>query len=301
MIDRKQMQYFTVCAQSGSFSEAARNLYTTQSNVSRAIKNLEDAMGISLFDRLPRGIRLTAQGMKVYRQVCKVQKEMEVLEMLAKTGQTSWMRISCNPSSWLASCFVEFYNKNYEKNYHCQIHTDSVRRILERIRDYKDEIGFVYIAQHQMRNFLQEVAHEALEFVPLQQMQAMIYLGGAYAEDITGEHPLRFIQNYEDEFADPAVAEGENEHLFADMDVAVVTNSDYIMERMLQESPLVNISGRYLTEKKETSAGEGIPLPGQEEGVTFGYLKRRGEIPQGAAGEFVEFIREKLKKQPQNT
>ncbi|MGI6017587.1 MAG: LysR family transcriptional regulator [Marvinbryantia sp.] len=301
MIDRKQMQYFTVCAQSGSFSEAARSLYTTQSNVSRAIKNLEDSMGIILFERLPRGIRLTAQGTQVYRQVCKIQKEMDVLETLAKTGQMGWMRISCNPSSWLASQFVEFYNENYEKNYHCQVHTDSVRRILERVRDYKDEIGFVYVAQHQMENFLQEVTHGALEFIPLQQVQAMIYLGGAYEGDITGEHPLRFIQNYEDEFADPAVEKVENEHLFADMDVAVVTNSDYIMERMLNDSPLVNISGRYLTEKKETSGAEGIPLPGQEEGVTFGYLKRRGETPEGAAGEFVEFVKEKLKKQPQNT
>lgn len=291
-MDGKQMQYFTVCAQSGSFSDAARSLYTTQSNVSRVIKALEEALGMRLFERLPRGICLTPQGEQIYRQVCRIRREMDALEQLAKSGQTGWMRISCNPSAWLAARFTEFYNANYEKNYHCQIHTDSVRRILERVRDYRDDLGFVYIARHQMENFLYEVSRSSLEFTALQQIEARIYLGGAYAGDIKGEHPLRFIQSYEDEFADPAVPEGENGRIFADMDVAVVTNSDYIMERMLRESPLVNISGRYLTE--ELPSCDGLPIPGQEEGVTFGYLARRGEEPEGAAGEFLKFLREHL-------
>lgn len=296
MIDTKQLQYFMACVQSGSFSEAAKSLYTTQSNVSKAIKTMENSMGISLFERLPRGIRLTSQGQQVYRQVCRIQKEMDSLEHFSKTGQTSWLHISCNPSSWLASRFVEFYNLNFEKNYHCQVNTDSVRRILERVRDYKDDVGFVYVAQHQMENFLYEASRSGLEFAELQQVEAMIYLGGTYVGDITGNSPLRFIQSYADEFENPISPE-EDERLFSDIDVAVVTNSDYIMERMLKESSLANISGRYLTEKKEKAAYEGIPLPGQEKAVSFGYLKRKGEELEGAALEFVEFIKESLQNE----
>ena len=54
------------CAQTGSFSDAAKLLYSTQPSVSKVIKALEDALGIQLFERLPRGIRLTVQGKKVY-------------------------------------------------------------------------------------------------------------------------------------------------------------------------------------------------------------------------------------------
>jgi DNA-binding transcriptional LysR family regulator len=47
----------------GSFTVAARELGWTQSAVSRQISSLESALGgVPLFDRLPRGVRLTAHG-----------------------------------------------------------------------------------------------------------------------------------------------------------------------------------------------------------------------------------------------
>ena len=59
MLDLKQLKYFIVCAETGSISEAARLLYTTQPSVSKVIKSLENDMGILLFERMPRGITLT--------------------------------------------------------------------------------------------------------------------------------------------------------------------------------------------------------------------------------------------------
>lgn len=72
-MDLKQLQYFVVCAQTGSFSDAAKVLYSTQPSVSKVVKALEDALGMQLFERLPRGIRLTVQGQKVYRYACRTQ------------------------------------------------------------------------------------------------------------------------------------------------------------------------------------------------------------------------------------
>ena len=53
-MDLKQLQYFKICAQTGSFSDAAKILYSTQPSVSKVIKGLEDALGIQLFERIPR-------------------------------------------------------------------------------------------------------------------------------------------------------------------------------------------------------------------------------------------------------
>ena len=49
MLDLKQLKYFIVCAETGSISEAAKLLYTTQPSVSKAIKALEEEMGIVLY------------------------------------------------------------------------------------------------------------------------------------------------------------------------------------------------------------------------------------------------------------
>ena len=163
-MDLKQLQYFVACAQAGSFSDAAKILYSTQPSVSKVIKALEDTLGMQLFERLPRGIRLTVQGQKVYHYACKITNEMNVLENMALGGMTKWIRISLNPSSWFANQFVDFYNETYEKNYHFQITTAGVRSVMERVRDYMDDIGFVYILSQQKENFLHELTKNKLQF-----------------------------------------------------------------------------------------------------------------------------------------
>ena len=75
MLDLKQLKYFIVCAETGSISEAAKLLYTTQPSVSKAIKALEEEMGIVLFERMPRGIALTAKGREAYRYACRIINE----------------------------------------------------------------------------------------------------------------------------------------------------------------------------------------------------------------------------------
>ncbi len=132
-MDLKQLQYFVVCAQTGSFSDAAKNLYSTQPSVSKVIKGLEDTLGMQLFERLPRGIRLTVQGHKIYEYASKIINEVNVLENMASSGMTKWIRISLNPSSWFANQFVDFYNETYEKKYHFQVTTAGVQSVMERV------------------------------------------------------------------------------------------------------------------------------------------------------------------------
>lgn len=56
------LRVFLEVARAGSFTAAARTLGYTQSAVSRQVSALEDEAGAALFDRLPRGVRLTEAG-----------------------------------------------------------------------------------------------------------------------------------------------------------------------------------------------------------------------------------------------
>ena len=114
-MDLKQLQYFVVCAQTGSFSDAAKVLYSTQPSVSKVVKALEDALGMQLFERLPRGIRLTVQGQKVYQYASRITNEISVLENMATHGMTKWIRVSLNPSSWFANQLWIFITKLMRK------------------------------------------------------------------------------------------------------------------------------------------------------------------------------------------
>ena len=301
-MDLKQLQYLVTCAQAGSFSDAAKTLYSTQSSVSKVIKALEDNLGMQLFERLPRGIRLTVQGQKVYHYACRITNEVEVLENMSANGMTKWIRISMNPSSWFADLFVDFYNETYEKNYHFQLTTAGVRSVMERVRDYMDDIGFVYILSQQKENFLHELAKNKLQFVSLHETDVILYPGrqtelfDLEKETVNlGElEGVRFIQNYQDEFFDIGSV-NEEAFQWKDLDISVLTNSDYIMERMLKNSKVSNVSGSYLSENKAGTA-PGIPLNMGDSKVIFGYILHIGEEMDESIQEFLEFLMSRLPK-----
>ena len=301
-MDLKQLQYFVVCAQTGSFSDAAKVLYSTQPSVSKVVKALEDALGMQLFERLPRGIRLTVQGQKVYRYACRITNEIDALENMASHGMTKWIRVSLNPSSWFANQFVDFYNETYEKNYHFQLTTAGVRSVMDRVRDYVDDIGFVYILSQQKENFLHEISRNKLQFVPMYETDVVFYPGketelydsGKSKVELKDLEGVRFIQNYQDEFFDIGSVH-EDSFQWKAIDISVLTNSDYIMEKMLKNSRVSNVSGSYLSENK-TGTTPGIPLDMGDSKVLFGYIVHKGEKIDESVQELIDFLMTRLHK-----
>lgn len=62
----RQLEYFVESARARSFSQAARRLFTSQPNISKAIQQLETELDTSLFTRNSAGIELTDEGKIVY-------------------------------------------------------------------------------------------------------------------------------------------------------------------------------------------------------------------------------------------
>lgn len=68
-VSLRQLRYFAAAAELGQFSQAARRLHVSQSVVTAAIGQLEAVMGVALFDRLPHGVALTAEGHRFHQHV----------------------------------------------------------------------------------------------------------------------------------------------------------------------------------------------------------------------------------------
>jgi len=58
----KHLAVFHAVARAGSINQASKDIHVTQPAISRQIRLLEDALGVMLFDRLSRGVRLTEAG-----------------------------------------------------------------------------------------------------------------------------------------------------------------------------------------------------------------------------------------------
>lgn len=75
----RQLRAFVLVAEQNSFTKAAETLCLTQSALSGLIKELEQNLGVKLFDRTTRKLHLSDAGVRLLPQARRVLNEMSVL------------------------------------------------------------------------------------------------------------------------------------------------------------------------------------------------------------------------------
>ena len=85
--DWNQVRAFLATAEEGSLSAAARALHQTQPTLSRQVTGLEQALGVTLFERGHRQARLTAAGLELLEHV-RAMAEAANRVSLAASGQS---------------------------------------------------------------------------------------------------------------------------------------------------------------------------------------------------------------------
>lgn len=83
-ITLRQLRAFIAVARTGSFTLAAESLFVTQSALSGLIKELEQSLGVRLFDRSTRRIQLSEIGRSIYPHIDKILADLDgVLDEVA--------------------------------------------------------------------------------------------------------------------------------------------------------------------------------------------------------------------------
>ena len=108
-----------------SISKAAENLYMGQPNLSRAIRELEESFGITIFERSSKGIETTLEGKTFLRQAARILDQVDELEATFKSGKGHRVKlmfgaprsvyISCAWSDFVQQCDVGKMDLIYEE------------------------------------------------------------------------------------------------------------------------------------------------------------------------------------------
>jgi DNA-binding transcriptional LysR family regulator len=100
MMQWDDVRYFLSLARNGSLSSTSRNLHVEHSTVARRVSTLEADIGVKLFDRLPRGWVLTAEGRELLDHASHVEDHVFSLQRAALgVGKLSGsVRISAPPA-----------------------------------------------------------------------------------------------------------------------------------------------------------------------------------------------------------
>src|SRR3954467_13419127 len=76
-MELRSLSYFVRIAELGSITRAAAHLRVAQPALTRQVQHLEDELGVALFTRVNRGVRLTEAGQKLLDSAIRILREVE--------------------------------------------------------------------------------------------------------------------------------------------------------------------------------------------------------------------------------
>lgn len=103
------LKYAIMVAETGSISKAAEKLYVAQPNVSRAIKELESDLNITIFERNSKGMIVTPEGEQLIHYAKRILRQIDDMEKIFKyQKKKNVFSISVPRASYISDAFVEF-------------------------------------------------------------------------------------------------------------------------------------------------------------------------------------------------
>lgn len=159
------MKYALEIAKTGSINKASETLYIAQPNLSRAMKELEASLGVTLFERTSKGMTPTPDGDKFLKYAEKILRQVDEVEMLFRgSGEKKQLfSVSVPRASYIAHAFSEF-SRSIAPEGKAEIfykETNSLEAINNIVNaDYR--LGIVRYAQQHDRYFMDALAQKEL-------------------------------------------------------------------------------------------------------------------------------------------
>lgn len=185
----QQLRYLMAVAQQGSFNAAAAHLFVSQSTLSISIKELEEELGIQIFLRSNRGLKLTNDGTELLGYARQVLEQAALLENRYATRSENRARlaISTQHYAFCVQAFVNLTNECESDAYDFTLRETRTGEIIDDVRNFKADIGILYLSQSNEKVLTSTFNEAHLTFTPLFEARAHVFVGV--------HHPLAAREN----------------------------------------------------------------------------------------------------------
>lgn len=193
-----QLNYAITVANANSMNEAARSLFISQPSLSTAIKELEEEIGIELFHRTNRGISLTPEGEEFMGYARQLTEQYRLIESryISKEKIKKKFGVSTQHYTFAVNAFVEMVKQFGMDEYEFAIHETKTYDVIEDVKNFKSEIGILYLNDFN-RKVLTKLFHEYdLEFHELLDCGIYVYMWKGHPLADKGEITLEELDEY---------------------------------------------------------------------------------------------------------
>ena len=174
----QQIKYVIGIAETGSFNKAAEKLYVSQPSLTATIHDLEDELGIEIFNRTGRGVTLTNDGTEFLTSARQLYIDYQsVMEKYGENGKIKKkFGVSTQHYSFAVKSFVEMVKDFNTNEYEFAIRETKTREVIEDVATLKSEIGILYLSDFNRKAITSILKSKELEFHHLIDCKAYVYI-----------------------------------------------------------------------------------------------------------------------------
>lgn len=179
-VNLKHIFYFLTVAETGNVTQAAKKLYVTQPQLSKKLMALEQQLGLPLFVRKGRKIRLTEAGLYLYEKWTALlecyNRELDSARLVGRPVPRR-LRIGCFPILQTNAFLFPYVEeiRRLEPDIHIQVVRKNYNLLLEELSG--ERLDLVFVPEEDM-----PVVRNMLEWMPVRSFP--------FAAAVPEDHPL---------------------------------------------------------------------------------------------------------------
>lgn len=165
----QQLEYLEKIVEAGSINEAAKRLFLTQPSLSNTVKELENEMGIQIFQRSSGGISLTAEGREFMTYSKQILDQVNLMNERYKNGQQrkQSFSVSAQHYAFVVHAFVELIKSVNANEYQFTLRETETQNIFNDLAQFKSELGILYTNGFNQKIMQRLFKENNLVFTPL--------------------------------------------------------------------------------------------------------------------------------------
>ncbi|MBR6880136.1 MAG: LysR family transcriptional regulator [Lachnospiraceae bacterium] len=292
----QQIKYILAIAGSSSMREAATKLFISQPALSASVAELEDELGILIFERTNKGISLTDEGREFVTYAKKAVGQYEILEerYLSKDSGKEHFSVSTQHFNFSIKAFTEVIKRFDPDTFLFSIHETKTKDVLDDVRTLRSEVGIISFSGSNEAVLKKLFREYGLEFIPLMRRETYIYVWEGHEFAGRSEISIEELEDY------PCVTfdQSDNSNLYlteealADHDFKKMIKSD---DRATSMEIIADLGGYSIG--SGMLSGDDVILKGlvsiklkEEDPLIIGYITRKGSRLSAYGEAYVEEI-----------
>lgn len=177
-------RYAIEVEQTKSITKAAENLFMAQPNLSKAIREMEDSLGFTIFERSSKGVVTTPKGKEFLKYAHNIMSQLDKIESIA-TGtdnNTQSFKISIARGSYIAHGFTSFAAElDKDKGIDINVQETNSMQTINNIIDGQSTLGIIRYQTIYEQYFMDFLSEKNLSSDPIWEFEYLVLLSENHA------------------------------------------------------------------------------------------------------------------------